>query len=303
MKREREIILGAIVFFGITILVAGATWLSENYWGPAGGYKIYASFESVAGLKKGNEVALRGVQVGKVLEIQLERGRPLVLIGFRTLRDIPRDSKVILRSVGMLGERIIEVRLGQSEDAFRDGDMAIGTTELGMEDMTADAADMTNRIKAVIDSMTSPENIARMTSSLRNVDTTTATLRTLLEQNEARIVSTIENLSSASEDASGLMDGSRAKLERSVDNLSQASEGIAKASARMEQAATSFEATMQNLESITKKIDTGEGTLGRLVNDPSAYNGLSRSVASVDSLVEAIKRDPGRFLNFKFTIF
>ena len=76
MKREKEVILGAVVFFGILILVAGATWLSENYWGPAGGYKIVTTFESVSGLNKGNPVSLRGVHVGKVLEIHLERGRP-----------------------------------------------------------------------------------------------------------------------------------------------------------------------------------------------------------------------------------
>ncbi len=303
MKREKEAILGAIVFLGIVILVAGATWLSENYWGPAGGYKIYTTFESVMGLKKGNEVALRGVKVGKVLEIQMEQGRPMVLVGFRTLRDIPRDSKIILRSVGMLGERIIEVRLGSSTETFRDGDLAVGSSEQGMDDMTADAADMTNRVKAVVDSMTSPENISRMTSSLRNVDATTETLRKLLEDNETKLASTIKNLSSASANASGLMDDNRAKLDRSITNLDEATTRLAKAASSVEKATTSFEATMSNLESITNKINTGEGTLGRLVNDPAAYEGMTRSIAGVDSLVEAIKQDPRRFLNYKFTIF
>lgn len=304
MKREREVILGAIVFCGIAILVIGATWLSENYWGPAGGYKIYTTFESVMGLKKGNEVSLRGVQVGKVLEIQMDdRGRPRVLVGFRSLRGIPRDSKIILRSVGLLGERIIEVRLGTSTETFKDGEEAIGSTELGMEEMTVDAADMTNRIKAVVDSMTSPENISRMTNSLRNVDRTTATLKRLLEQNESKLVATIENLASASENASGLMVDSKAKLERSVNNLDKATEALARASANIERASASFETTMSNLDAIMAKINSGEGTLGRLVNDPTAYDGISRSIASVDSLIEAIKQDPGRYLNIKFTIF
>ncbi|HCK09892.1 MAG: hypothetical protein CME21_17165 [Gemmatimonadetes bacterium] len=303
MKREREIILGAVVFFGIAILVAGATWLSENYWGPAGGYKIYASFESVMGLKKGNEVALRGVRVGKVLEIQMVDGKPLVLIGFRTLRDIPKDSKIILRSVGMLGERIVEVRLGSASEVFRDGDRTIGSSELGMEDLTADAVGMTNRLKAVIDSITSPDNLARMTNSLINVDTTTAKLRTLLETNEDKLVSTIDNLANASEGASGLVEGNKEKLERSIANLDAASADLAKAAANIESASSSFPATMSNLESITKKINNGQGTLGKLVNDPGAYERMARSFTNVDSLVQAIKQDPGRYLNFKFTIF
>ena len=304
MKREREVILGAVVFFGIAVLVIGATWLSENYWGPAGGYQIHTTFESVMGLKKGNEVSLRGVPVGKVLEIRMgEDGRPIVLVGFRTMRDIPRDSKIILRSVGMLGERIVEVRLGKSPETFKDGDTAIGSTELGLEDMTTDAAGMTNRVNAVIDSMTTPENISRMTRSLRNVDTTTAALRRLLEQNSSKLTATIENLASASENASGLMGDSKVKLERSVDNLDETTAALARASANLERASSSFESTMSNLDEIFSKINSGEGTLGRLVNDPAAYDGVSRSIASVDSLIEAIKQDPGRFLNIKFTIF
>ena len=303
MKREKEIILGAIVFIGISVLVAGATWLSENYWGPAGGYKIYASFESVMGLKKGNEVALRGVRVGKVLEIEMDKGRPLVLIGFRYLRDIPKDSQIILRSVGMLGERILEVRLGSSEESFRDGDMAIGSTELGIEDMTNDAAEMAHSIKVVIDSLTAPENISRMTNSLRSVDTTTTMLRELMLSNESKLAASIDNLSTATRDASSLMASNKARIERSVANLDEAAAGLARASENVEKATASLETAMVNLEAITTKINEGDGTLGRLVNDPSAYDGMTRSIANADSLIEAIKRDPGRFLNFKLTLF
>ena len=303
MKREKEVILGAVVFIGIVILVAGSTWLSQNYWGPAGGYKIFTTFESVSGLQKGNEVSLRGVQVGKVLEIQMEKGRPMVLVGFRTLRDLPKDSKIVLRSVGMLGERIVEVRLGTSPEVFRDGDLAIGSSELGMKDMTADVAEMTNRIKTVVDSMTSPENISRMTNSLKNMDSTTTTLHNLLQDNEAKLSATIDNLAAASANANGVVRDSKAKLERAVTNLDDAAANMAAASKRVANASISFENTMRNLDAITGKINAGEGTLGKLVNDEKVYNGLSTSLSSVDSLIQAIKQDPGHYLNFKFTIF
>jgi phospholipid/cholesterol/gamma-HCH transport system substrate-binding protein len=303
MKREKEVILGAVVFFGILILVAGATWLSENYWGPAGGYKIVTTFESVSGLNKGNPVSLRGVHVGKVLEIHLERGRPMVVVGFRELREIPRDSRIILKSVGMLGERIVEVQLGNSTEFFKDGDLAIGSSELGMEDMTADAADMTNRVRAVVDSMTSPENISRMTRSLRSMDSTTTTLRNLLTINESKLNATFENLASASEDASGLIGESKAKLERSVNNLDAATTDLASAAKHMTDASGLLESTMRNLDAITGKINSGEGTLGRLVNDPKAYDELTTFLAGVDSLIQVIQQDPRQFLNFKFTIF
>jgi len=303
MKREKEVILGAVVFFGILILVAGATWLSENYWGPAGGYKIVTTFESVSGLNKGNPVSLRGVHVGKVLEIHLERGRPMVVVGFRELRDIPRDSRIILRSVGMLGERIIEVQLGNSTEFFKDGDLAVGSSELGLEDMKADAADISKRVKVVVDSITSSENISRITKSLKNMDSTTTALRNLLANNESKLNATFDNLASASEDASGLIGESKAKLERSVNNLDAATTDLASAAKRLTDASGLVESIMRNLDAITVKINSGEGSLGRVVNDPKLYDELTTSLANVDSLVQAIHRDPKRFLNFKFTIF
>jgi len=181
--------------------------------------------------------------------------------------------------------------------------MAIGSSELGMEDMTADVADMTNRVKTVVDSMTSPENISRMTRSLRNLDTTTVTLRNLLQDNEAKLASTIDNLAAATADANGLVGDSKAKLERAVTNLDAAAADVAAASKRIADASVGFENTMRNLDAITGKINAGEGTLGKLVNDPKVYNGLSTSLTRVDSLIQAIKQDPGHYLNFKFTIF
>jgi phospholipid/cholesterol/gamma-HCH transport system substrate-binding protein len=172
-----------------------------------------------------------------------------------------------------------------------------------MEDMTADVAEMTNRIKTVVDSMTSPENISRMTNSLKNMDSTTTTLHNLLQDNEAKLSATIDNLAAASANANGVVRDSKAKLERAVTNLDDAAANMAAASKRVANASISFENTMRNLDAITGKINAGEGTLGKLVNDEKVYNGLSTSLSSVDSLIQAIKQDPGHYLNFKFTIF
>ena len=303
MKREREIVLGAIVFVAIAIVVIGTAWLSENFWGAAGGYKIITTYESVMGLNKGAHVTIRGVKVGKVLGIYMERGRPFVMVGFSDIRNLPRDSKFVLRSMGMLGDRMIEVRVGQSEEVYKDGDLAIGHSELGLEDLTADAADMTNQVKAVIDSMTAPENITRMTRVLRSVDTSAAVLREVVVNNQDKLTSTIDNLSTASSDVRSLTSQNRSKIQASIDNLERTTAGLSKSAENLEKATQSFDKMMINLSEISVKINSGQGTIGRLVNDPDVYTGLESTLTSVDSLLEAVKTDPSRYLNFKFTIF
>ncbi len=303
MKRDREVILGAIVFAAVSIVVIGTTWLSENYWGAAGGYKIVTTYDSVMGLNKGAHVTIRGVKVGKVLEVHMERGRPFVTVGLLSIRNLPRDSKFVLRSQGMLGDRMIEVRVGKSEEVFKDGDLAIGHSELGLEDLTADAADMTNQVRTVIDSITAPENITRMTRVLRSVDTTAAVMREVVVNNRERLASTIENLSDASSDVSAMTTASRDRIRASVENLEKTTAGLSKSAENLERATLSLDQMMVNLSEISSKINSGQGTLGRLVNDPNVYTGLESALTSVDSLLEAVKTDPGRYLNFKFTIF
>jgi phospholipid/cholesterol/gamma-HCH transport system substrate-binding protein len=303
MKHNREVVLGAIVFAAIAIVVIGTAWLSENFWGAAGGYKIFTTYESVMGLNKGAHVTIRGIKVGKVLEIDMERGRPLVMLGFSTIRNLPRDSKFVLRSMGMLGDRMIEVRLGHSEEVYKDGDLAIGHSELGFEDLAADAAGMTNQVKAVIDSLTAPENINRMTRVLRSVDTSAAVIREVVVNNQEKLVATIENLSAASSDIGQLTSQSRSKLQASVDNLERTTAGLSKSAENLEQATASLDKMMTNMNEISFKINNGQGTIGRLVNDPEVYTGLASTLTAVDSLLEAVKSEPGRYLNFKFTIF
>ena len=203
----------------------------------------------------------------------------------------------------MLGDRMIEVRLGHSEEVYKDGDLAIGHSELGLEDLTADAADMTNQVKAVIDSLTAPENINRMTRVLRSVDTSAAVIREVVVNNQEKLVATIENLSAASSDIGQLTSQSRSKLQASVDNLERTTAGLSKSAENLEQATASLDKMMTNMNEISFKINNGQGTIGRLVNDPEVYTGLASTLTAVDSLLEAVKSEPGRYLNFKFTIF
>jgi phospholipid/cholesterol/gamma-HCH transport system substrate-binding protein len=47
------------------------------------------------------------------------------------------------------------------------------------------------------------------------------------------------------------------------------------------------------------KIETGDGTMGRLLNDPGVYNELRQSLARLDSLIADVKANPKRYINVK----
>jgi phospholipid/cholesterol/gamma-HCH transport system substrate-binding protein len=260
-------------------------------------------YESVQNVRRGTEVTLRGVRVGKVLTVLMEEGRPLVLIGFRDLRDLPKDSRIVQRGVGMLGERLIEVQMGRSSEVLADGALVEGVSELGVEDLTSEAADAAGKLRSAVDSLVSDENLRRVSRTIEQLDAATADLRRLVEANREKLSSTMGNLSEASSDAKELVGGAREKVARSVDNLESASAELKSSAGDVKRATEAFERSMGHLESISRKIDGGEGTLGRLVNDDGLARRIEAAVTSADSLIGAIKTDPGRYLNFRFTLF
>lgn len=299
-NRRQEIILGAVVFFAAVILVVGTVWLSERYAGAAGGYRIHAKFDSVPGLQVGNPVTFRGVKVGKVLSITLEDGLPFVALGFATVRDLPVDSRFLLKSDGLLGGQMIEIQLGESEQRLPDGAVVQGISASDLDAMVSESRLMIEKIRNAVDGVASDNNLAHLESVLSRIDTTTYYLNRLLnDDNLGKVDKMLDSLAVATGDASGLMRDNRENLSIAVTNIAVTMERLARISAQMESTSVAMQNTFVNLDDISKGIRDGRGTVGRLVKDEAVYEHLDRTLTSVDSLIADIKRNPKRYLTIE----
>lgn len=298
-NREREILLGAVVFFAAVILVIGTVWLSERYAGAAGGYRIHVRFDRVPGLQVGNPVTFRGVRVGKVLSIFLDGGRPIVALGFSEVADLPVDSRFLLKSDGLLGGQMIEVQLGQSEQYLADGAVVNGISDAGIGAIVAQGEQTIETLRGAIDSIASADNLAHLNGMLARVDTTTRHLNRLL--GDPQLDEMIDSLALATGDARGLMRDNRKNLTLAVTDLTATLATLARVSAQMETTTVALQKTFANLDAISAQIRDGRGTVGRLVHDDAVYEHLDRTLTSVDSLVADIRRNPKRY--FSFSVF
>ena len=59
--------------------------------------------------------------------------------------------------------------------------------------------------------------------------------------------------------------------------------------------------SVKSIENIAAKVNNGEGTAGRLVNDKELYDRMNRMVEDVDALVKDLKEHPGKYI--KFSVF
>ena len=293
-------VLGAVIFLAIAIAVLGAAWLSENYAGAAGGYQLHVYFDSVPGLQPGDPVFIRGVWAGKVLDIRLTHGLPLVSIGFAEIRSLPRDSKVFLQSEGLLGGKMIDVKVGSDvERGYADHDTLRGRSGGGIEEMTGQASSVAQRLEAVL----ADRNIARIEALLANMDSTAVHLKQALSENRETLAAVLDTAAMAARDARGLLGENRPEVRQVVGNLRRMTQRLDGVAHEMETVLESLGMSLSDLNEMSGKLRRGEGTLGRLIQDESLYLDLRRTLASVDSLINGIKEDPKRYLNVDVSLF
>ena len=103
------------------------------------------------------------------------------------------------------------------------------------------------------------------------------------------ILANIEHLSGAMADNSG-------KLSNIISNFEQISDSLAKVD--LAKTITRADAVLQEVEEITEKIKSGEGTLGMLINDKDLYNRLEDASKNLDMLMEDIRVNPNRYIHF-----
>ena len=59
-----------------------------------------------------------------------------------------------------------------------------------------------------------------------------------------------------------------------------------------------IDATLQNVQMLTSKLNSKDNTVGLLFNDPTLYNNLSATTANAASLLEDLKAHPKRYVHF-----
>ena len=272
-------VLGAVIFLAIAIAVLGAAWLSENYAGAAGGYQLHVYFDSVPGLQPGDPVFIRGVWAGKVLEIRLTQGLPLVSIGFAEIRSLPRDSEVFLQSEGLLGGKMIDVRVGSDiERVYADHDTLQGRSGGGIEEMTDQAGAVAQRLEAVL----ADRNIAHIDALLANMDSTAVHLKQTLSENRETLAAVLDTAALAARDARGLLGENRADVRQVVGNLRRMTQRLDGVARDMETVLgiagdVSVRSERGEREAAAWRRDAGPPHPGRVpVSGSAAYAGLRR---------------------------
>ena len=286
MKKEVKIgLMGivaiAVLFLGINFLKGANIFKSSNVY--------YISFSNTKGLTKSSSVYADGFKIGRVSDITYDFDHPgeiIVEITTETDLRIPKGSKAKLDEA-MLGGCTLNIDLAQdTTEAYQPGDTIRGSSEKGL---MASAGDMVPEIQAIA----------------AKVDTLVATMNLLLSNPNLPLImenaeKITENLNRSSEQLTRLLSKDVPQLTNSVTQTSDNFSLLATKMNQLDLQATmdSVNQTISSVHTMMTQMQSPNGTLGKLMNDPALYDNLNHTVQSADSLVTDLKAHPKRYVHF-----
>jgi len=297
MKQEIKVgifIAGTLFILAVFIFIVGD--FSVLFRKP--GYTLYTCFDSTAGLEKRAVVRVAGVKVGYVKDIRLKESRAEVEFTIDYGVKIRRGSKATVASLGLVGEKYIEIFPGDKKDVYKPGEEIEGLPSLSLDQVGTVLLSVGDEVKSLSQTLKEilgeEEPKANFRNILQNLSFFTADLKEFLGENREDLDQTIGGSAKAVQN----FDQRVKKIADSIDELilllkdiaSENREGINVNLKRIKELINQTEKSLQLLNESLEKINKGEGTLGKLIHQPDLYNDVERTIDETRKVLKPLSR-------------
>ncbi|QKG79741.1 MlaD family protein [Tenuifilum thalassicum] len=312
VRISRELKIGIFVLSCLLASYWGINFLKgKNIFSP--NVEYYAIFKSVDGLQSTDAVLINGFKVGLVKNIEfhdLNSGRFRVTLLVNKKYRLPRNTTAKLVSTDIMGGKAIKLEVSPDSSYFTPGDTLPTSIEIGLIDQLAyqmspikeKAETMMvelSKTLVVLQKVLNEQNQENISESIKNLNTTlkhismlTAGLDTMINSPDGSIKKSMNNIASIT---SNLRINNKL-ITNSLKNISNISDSLSKAN--IPATVAKLDSSLSQLRYVMTKIKSGEGTLGKLVNNDTLYNNLESASLQLDLLIKDMKTNPKRYVNF-----
>ena len=283
----KELRIGIFVLVGIISFVA-SLYILTNPSTFRGRYIVHTTVADAGGLRKGDPVRMKGVNIGRVHEFSLVTEGVTIDLEIEGEWTIPSDSRTRLAASGLLGGRTVEIIGGQSSEPVLSGGAIPGGLSGGIIDMADELGTQAGSVFERLEALLSEPTVTGVQAGVEE-------MRDLLTE------------------LSSIASAQGAELERLTGTLNRAAEGIEEASAsapdfasavaradsalqRVNATSRTLDRAITSLDGLLTRIERGEGTLGQLVANDSLYNNLNLAAESVHLLATDVRENPKKYL-------
>lgn len=296
MKITKEVKTGLLAVTAIILFVFGYSFLKgQNLL--SSDRTFYAIYDDVGGLSSSSGVFINGLQVGAIADISFlnEQGNLLVTMTISNDFDFSKSSVAKITSNGIIGGKSMSIILGSRGSVAQSGDTLTGKVEKGLiESVGGKLAPLQTKVESAIVSADSlmtginkvldPGTRKDLKSTIEDLGKTMAsfknaanTLEQLLANNDDKLSRTFTN------------------LDEMAVNFNQLSDTLA--GLEINKLVGNLQGVIADFDQISSKLNRGEGTLGKLINDDAVYENLKRATKQLEELLQDIKLHPDRYVH------
>jgi len=272
-NRSTEIKVGLAVLAAFVILVVGIMW-GKGIKLRSERYPIVVHFQNIGGLENGALVLVNGVPKGKVRRVTLAPDHVEVQCLIDKDVRILSDYRITIETVQLMSGKVVAIYPGTDGQEVNTDLPLRGLPTFGISEVVALIDEFSLDFKKVLGNLNSlvvnldkiagdSANQVHVSRSLANLD------RESLTHSIAHLEGTLASLKT-------LVEHSESKIDQSL--------------ARFDSASAELQALASDLRAVTSDLREGKGTLGQLITDPELYERLSTTTASLDSLIQKIRK-------------
>jgi phospholipid/cholesterol/gamma-HCH transport system substrate-binding protein len=269
---------------------------------------FYAKYDNVEGLTQSAPVSINGLKVGQVDKIIPQTGNDgklhfIVKITVDDNFEFSKNSNLEIFEPSLMGGKEMRVNLFYGGPTAKDGDTLKGAFKLGMmNSLSSQVGPVKDQLQTVlhrVDSLMAnanqvmnAQNREEIKILLHNLNKTVGALETTAGSVNKLVGNNDPKLQKVLDEASLTMQSGKVTLDK-YGNLAESID-----TKQLNQTIANLDQTVDKLNGVISGIDRGEGSLGKIMKDDQLYNNLNAASNNLNSLIEDLKANPKRYINF-----
>jgi phospholipid/cholesterol/gamma-HCH transport system substrate-binding protein len=290
-KLSAEAKVGLLVLVGSVLLLYMTFAVGKYDFGERKGYRVVAMFDSVAGLDAKAAVRMAGVMIGTVEAVELEDSRAKVTLRINPDVKIGKGAEAGVKTMGLLGDKYVDIvpvkgtagvkQPLERSGFYKDNDVIEVTASPSDVDkligklsgIADDVKQVTASLRQVFGSQRGEKSMEDILHDLRQ---TTANIKEFSYALSGEGSDLVVRLNELVRNLNGVVNDNKDNLKVTMENVREASKNA--------------EMALASIDNITKRIDRGEGTLGKLVNEDSMYSNIDSAAKGLSDYVSKVER-------------
>ncbi len=269
-------VAGGLALFVLAIFIIGK---QKNLFNPV--FKLTTTFYNVSGLQVGNNIRFSGINVGTVDNISIINDSTVqvnLLVRQEIKQFIKSDCIVAIGSEGLIGDRLLIITQGSADSPLVKSNQQLASVEPVETDAIISSLQVTSGHVEIV-----TKQLAEIAIKINSGRGTLGRLihDTIIADN---INHTIVNFKNSSKEMDEMITDARSDVSAIMESF--------------QETADNAEGSTQQLEDIMVKVNTGQGTLGRLINDTVTSNNIDQTIINLknstkglDENMEALKHN------------